>query len=315
MSEARGHHFISQCYLRGFTRNGSKKSKLYVVSLAEHKTFESVPGGVAKIRDFNRAEGLPAGEVERMLAGFEGAIATALKRICADRSLDATAAWEEVLYLVALFAVRHPVQRQKTQATAELAAKTVLDLLTADEESWNSYQRIAREHGRINTEEDFFSLADGRAFAAGYTVELPTSYHIGLELMVLEHVLKTLVERKWTLCIAGPEAGNFVTSDRPVTLVHSDGATAGPDRQLAHGIPGTDLYFPIDRRLMAIGRFEGPSEVRTLDAESVAALNSITFANAHREVYCADRKDRLMHEGKMLHAQDVLGLHRPTARA
>ncbi|SOD25239.1 Protein of unknown function [Variovorax sp. YR752] len=314
MSEARAHHFISQCYLRGFTRNASKKSKLFVVSFAQNKTFESGPRGVAQIRDFNRVEGLPAGEIERSLAIVEGTVAAALKRICANRSLNDSAAWAEVLVLVALFAVRHPVQRLKTQGFADSAAAAVLAILTKSPESWDRYQREARSMGRIGADTDV-SFDDARAFAAGFTVNLSTADHIGFELLAHEPVLKTLADRKWTLCIAEPEAGNFVTSDRPVTLAHSDGATAGPDRPLAHGIPGTDLYFPIDRQLMAIGRFEGPSEVRTLDAESVAALNSITFANAHREVYCADRKDRLMDEGKMLHAQDVLGLHRPTARA
>ncbi|WP_256026020.1 MULTISPECIES: DUF4238 domain-containing protein [Enterobacteriaceae] len=41
MSVARHHHFLSQCYLKGFTSNGGKKSKLTVIDLKERKTFES----------------------------------------------------------------------------------------------------------------------------------------------------------------------------------------------------------------------------------------------------------------------------------
>ncbi len=43
MGEVRAHPLISQCYLKGFTRNGSKLSKLFVVSVDARNTFETKP--------------------------------------------------------------------------------------------------------------------------------------------------------------------------------------------------------------------------------------------------------------------------------
>lgn len=312
MGEARAHHFISQCYLKGFTRNGAKKSRLCVVSLAECKTFESKPDGVAHIRDFNRVEGLPAGEVERMLAGFEGQIAAALKRISTDRSLDNLDAWTQVLYLVALFVVRHPTRRVQTQLAFEHTARFVLNLVTASSESWEAYQREAKEKGRIGSDVNL-TFSQARELADAYNVDVPTARHIDLELQMLEPILQTLTSRQWTLYIAGPGAGKFVSSDRPVALAHSDGATESLRRPLAHGMTGTSLYFPINRELCAVGRFEGVSGIRQLDAEGVALFNAVTYRNAHRELYCADWKDSLMHDGRMVCAADVLALITATA--
>lgn len=64
---ARAHHFISQCYLKGFTRNGSKKSKLFVIGLEQLRSFETRPENVAHRRDFNRIEGLPPEELEQLV--------------------------------------------------------------------------------------------------------------------------------------------------------------------------------------------------------------------------------------------------------
>ncbi len=56
MSVSRHHHYLSQCYLKGFTQGSSKKSKLTVIDLKEKKRFEIIPRNVGGMRDFNRVE-------------------------------------------------------------------------------------------------------------------------------------------------------------------------------------------------------------------------------------------------------------------
>lgn len=106
MGEARGHHYISQCYLKRFTRNRNKKSKLWVCNLVSGDSFSTVPANVAKERDFNRVAGHPPGALDNWLSIFEAQANKALDKIEQTRSLQDFDAWLQVLNLVALFAVR-----------------------------------------------------------------------------------------------------------------------------------------------------------------------------------------------------------------
>ena len=53
ISNARNHHYVSQFYLRGFSKNG-KKEKLFVYNKEQKKYFKSNPRNIASKRDFNR---------------------------------------------------------------------------------------------------------------------------------------------------------------------------------------------------------------------------------------------------------------------
>jgi len=51
--QSRNHHYISQCYLRRFTKNNSKKSKITVIDFKEQKTYETSVRNSAAMRDHN----------------------------------------------------------------------------------------------------------------------------------------------------------------------------------------------------------------------------------------------------------------------
>jgi hypothetical protein len=78
---ARHHHYLSQCYLKGFTDGGSKKSKLITFDLPEKRHFPTIPRNVGGIRDFNRINiaGYDQNALENSLGEFEGVVAKALK--------------------------------------------------------------------------------------------------------------------------------------------------------------------------------------------------------------------------------------------
>jgi len=79
---ARHHHYLSQCYLKGFTKGGSKKSKLIVIDLKRKKYFETIPRNVGGIRDSNRIdiERIDQNILEKSIAEFESAAAASLRR-------------------------------------------------------------------------------------------------------------------------------------------------------------------------------------------------------------------------------------------
>src|SRR4051812_34396398 len=80
---ARHHHYLSQCYLRGFTQGNLKKSKLTVIDFHKKNHFETTPRNVGGIRDFNRVDivGVDQNVIESSLAEFEGNAASALRNI------------------------------------------------------------------------------------------------------------------------------------------------------------------------------------------------------------------------------------------
>ncbi len=56
MTEPRKHHFISQCYLKGFTRSGRKDGQLFAINISDGSSFCTKPASVGAKRDFNRIE-------------------------------------------------------------------------------------------------------------------------------------------------------------------------------------------------------------------------------------------------------------------
>ncbi len=289
MGEARGHHYISQCYLKRFTRNGSKKSHLWVCDLSNGSSFSTAPANVAKVRDYNRIEGLPPGELDNRLGVFEAAADKALDIIEQSRTLDDFDAWVHVLNLAALFAVRTPRMRETVRDFHEQVARMTMDLVLATPERWESQARKARAAGHIPHDSDvtYEQIKDFHE-RGEYKVIVPTTRHIGYEFKVFEPVLRTLVDRKWTLCVAAPNSGGFIATDNPVCLMHSDGEPTTLMRPVGHGLTGTTVLFPVSRDLLAVGTFEGEGGVRTLPREFVAYFNALLMGYADKQVFAAD---------------------------
>ena len=63
-----------------------------------------------------------------------------------------------------------------------------------------------------------------------YRIGVPTGRHVQMEFEVFDIVLPYLVERRWSLCIASPESGGFITSDHPVVRMWSDGSPSTLNR-------------------------------------------------------------------------------------
>jgi len=84
-TEARHHHYMPQCYLRGFSVGAGKKCRVTVANLKNDVFFETNPRNVAGVRDFNRVElpGFKPDALEGMLSGFESEVAAAIRNIVA----------------------------------------------------------------------------------------------------------------------------------------------------------------------------------------------------------------------------------------
>lgn len=56
MSTARLHHYIPQCYLKGFTHTQNRQAKLFVLDAIKKKSFETIARNIGAERDFNKLE-------------------------------------------------------------------------------------------------------------------------------------------------------------------------------------------------------------------------------------------------------------------
>jgi hypothetical protein len=97
-NEPRRHHWIPQVYLRGFTRNRGRKSKLFTVGV-DGTSFWTTPANVGAIRDFNRiqVDGIDPHAVEKAMSMFETGLGRALEKISAARNVEDEDVWISLL--------------------------------------------------------------------------------------------------------------------------------------------------------------------------------------------------------------------------
>lgn len=294
MGEARKHHFISRCYLQGFTHNGAKNSQLFVVSVAEGRTFECTAANVAHVRDFNRLEGFPAGALDNALGKFEGLACKALRLIEDTGTLPDSEAWTYIMNLAALFAVRHPAQRENVRKFMAEISERIFDLMLASRDRYQRTVKQATEAGYVPTgrEVSFEEMKDFHQ-RKEYEIAVSTNFHVEQEMQMLDAALATFAQRNWAIYLAAPGAGTFVTSDRPLMLLDLQQPTANRLQPVGHAMLETMVVFPLSKSALAVGVYEehsAPLVMRAATKATVAHFNGITALYAYREVYGASPK-------------------------
>lgn len=285
---ARHHHYLSQCYLRGFSSGNGKKSKLTVFDFQNKKIFETTSRNVGGLRDFNRIdiEGIDPNLIENSLSAFESLAATALKKVSEGEPFDGENR-EVILNLIALLSVRSPERREHIRRFHSQVAEHVMDLTLATEERWRSQIKQMKAKG-IEVNEDV-SYEDLKKFMAGknYKLELAREYHIHLELEMMNTVTPFLLNRRWTVVRANDLSGPFVTSDNPVVLMWKNPENIPPfyRQSPGFGMMSTQVFFPISSRVGIIGEFEGETADIQSNENLVANLNSIFLNKFFKQVY------------------------------
>lgn len=285
---ARQHHFLSQCYLKGFTSGDSKNSKLSVLDLSNKKQFETIPRNVGGLRDFNRidATGIDQNILEKSLSNFESEAATALRKIKEGASFQGELK-ELVLYLVALLATRSPERREHRRKFHAQVAEKMMDISLASKERWESQMQQMKEHGReINGD---VSYEEVKRFheSKEYSITVAREFHIRIEFEAIKTIYPLLYARKWLLVETTDDSGPFITSDNPVNLVWKEPDNIPPfyRNSPGYGMRDTQVFIPLSKSLGLIGEFDGHEGLVKGTLELVAALNSKTILFAHKQLY------------------------------
>jgi len=291
-NEARHHHHIPQCYLRGFSTGSGKKCRVQVANLVPQVWFETNPRNIGGVRDFNRIEleGFEPDALEGMLSNFEGEVATAIRNIVASHKFDG-ADRNAVLNLIALLAVRSPQNREQLRKFEEEVLKKVLGLSLATKERWEAQEAEMKKAGYEMPNEIPYEQMKEFYESDEYTISLNTEHHIAMELQSHDVVLRTLADRKWKLYITNEDKGFFVTTDRPVVLTwnHPEEMPVMMRDSPGFGMTETDLIFPLTKELLLVGSFEGEDAVLEAPAEFVAFANMRMIRYSHGQVYAAKR--------------------------
>jgi hypothetical protein len=107
-NDPRRHHFVSQCYLKGFSVTHKKIPQLCVFDRIERRTFRTDINNVAAERDFNRfeADGRDPNALEHAMASFETELARSFERIASAKSLADANDRANLLNFICLLAIR-----------------------------------------------------------------------------------------------------------------------------------------------------------------------------------------------------------------
>jgi hypothetical protein len=219
---ARRHHFVPQCYLKGFTVERKKGRQITVFDAKQHKVFTTAINNVALERDFNRVEidGLAPDAFENAMAGFESVISPALDRIIAAQSIAAEEDRVALVNLICALALRNPRLRETLRDFHEQVIDRVFQVALETPERWANHVKSMGEGNNFSK----LSFEEAKRFfqKADFSVTVPRERHIQIEVQTFNDMLPIMLERNWVLLKAPKRSGGFVTCDHPVVLMWSD---------------------------------------------------------------------------------------------
>ena len=288
MSGSRHHHYLSQCYLKGFTQGSAKNSKLTVLDLKSHARFETIPRNVGGMRDFNRIEiaGVDPEIVEKAQADFEGKVATALKKLDASSNFSGETK-NIILELIGMLAIKSPEMRRHLAEPQIKVAKLMMAMNLESKERWESQvAKFKKSTGEDLPGDATFEEVKSAFEQGALEVSVSKEHQIQMELVGVREITNLLHQRNWLLLKPEDEAGEFITTDNPVSLAFNKPASStfvSP----GFGLPDTMVYFPVSKNLALVGEFGGEVGVRAADKYLVATLNSKVIVNSYQRVFAS----------------------------
>jgi hypothetical protein len=285
--------------LRGFSNERKKNWYINVLDIDKGETYQANIRNICGERDFMRIdiEGYSPNHIENELSKMENECIEAIRRIDRSKKFCGEDA-NLTMNLMALLSVRSPEMRENMRDFKERVAKTVMGLTLATKERWESEMKQMENsggpiRGNITYEEmkNFYERDT-------YTVSISREAQIKTEIQLAPEVLTSLGERLWTLYITKDSSGEFITTDRPVTLTYKNPPSISPMHRNSpgFGLPETEVYFPLTKNSLLVGRWDygghWSEEVITesADIDYISAVNTHMLKNSLRQIFSRERK-------------------------
>jgi hypothetical protein len=308
---ARRHHYVPQCYLKGFVHD-RENPKLFVIDGKERKSFVTAPANVAAERDFHTIdiEGHPPDALENAFSGFETELDQALRRIVAARSIQDENDRAYLFNLIGMQATKHPQLRKTFENFKIDVMKKIMRLATATPERWESQMRQAKAAGFIPEDDSKITYEDIKKFVDddAFRITFDQGHNLGLELQTFDKILPFIFNRKWMTLRAPSDSTGFITSNHPMCLMWADPAERGKFFPPGLGVRGTQLLFPVSTELTIIGAFELDEEEREADELMVAQINGAIILHSDRQFYARDDQFtyRVGHNSRIMKGYEFL---------
>ena len=282
--QPRRHHFVSQFYLAGFTKNDSAKDALYVLDKKQLKTWKSTPENTAHIRDFHAIDPEKGGDpmvVEKELGKLEGQWRMTLRAIIEAEALPSDdKAIADLMMFVAFQFVRVQRIRSILSDSIDGLSKSLIQMILATAESRAGFRKVVESQDKKLTDQEFEQFVE---FGKGgeYDVDYEQTWHVQQMIQMATVLAPLLNSRKWSLWIADADSPDLICSDSPVAATW---ATA-PDQWIippAFGTPNTIVSVPLNRRVAIVSMIEKQLPEMRLNKAGVAAVNSMTSMYANQ---------------------------------
>ena len=187
------HHYVSQFYLKRFSRGTSEKPILEVVDFVARKRFAAPPDKVAFVKHFNTIDvpGYEPDAIEKDLSGVESELSVAVSRVCQSRRLDADSL-SKIIYLMALYSNRNPGRREAFRDFQERTIKQLGMHVVASKETWAQEVERMRNAGAQISENVTYEQMKKFLESGAYSVDVANERQIEIEFEVIESAQQLL---------------------------------------------------------------------------------------------------------------------------
>jgi hypothetical protein len=286
---ARQHHYIPRFYLKGFAKKPHKNSPIHVFDMAKGEWLPAThPSNLGTIRDFNRVDidGQPIDALESSLSKFETEASKVLESVRESKTMPAGDDLIILMNLIALISVRNPQARESFREST----KKVIDLTTAlslaNKDRFESTVQQMKKAGYAKDLPDVSYEELLQFYQSGeYKINIKNQFFYSGEFGAVRAVVQTLLNRRWSFLIAGPDAGHFISSDHPVRLRWTDPKLTQGYFPPGHGVMSTEVLFPLSRNIAIVGTFEGEDRTETVNQAIVATVNNLILQGCVRQLY------------------------------
>ncbi len=272
-----------------------------VHDLQAKKTYETNTRNICAQRDFMRFEvkGRKPDWLEEEFGKLESEAVAAIRDVAKSGAFDGDNK-NYILNLMALLAVRSPEQRENMRDFQARVAERVMDLVLENKERWESQIKKMEE---ATGKPSLVSYEDAKDFhrRGEYTIEVARERHIQTEIDLYNTVLQLLGQRNWTLYLVPGDYGEFITTSRPVVIAYID-----PEKVPAYlrhspgfGLKNTEIYFPLTKHALLIGRWDGDEKtINPVNQSFVGVMNNQMIQHSYGMAFSSAR-DVLYHDPLM----------------
>jgi len=324
MPEPRQHHILPAFYLAGFTDTGMKDGTLHVFDYARKRSYTSKPEKVARERDFYRIykPGIDDYILEKDLwQSLEAGMAPVLRHV-SETDMASPEELGTLLSLAAMVYIRGRRGLERVYLGVEQQMRAGLQDGTLNAEAWQEVRELHRLAGEEDPAATQITYEEARQRVREdetWSPIAPRDYVLNrideLYNIILDSLLPNSREgHLWSLAVSNPDAGEFVTSDSPLswgTELPWEPGYKKVERidnlNLDHSLDNPDLIisFPLNKKHALITRpFDRGSERRHFRYEATAAvvawINTRTQLASMGTLYSASGDFGLLRKGNRI---------------